>query len=293
MAANTPFLANNPMMGGHPGGWVNGKVYYDQQSYNNAMAAKSYTEQQQAMQQKQQQVAQKNQSDTINSQYGNIYADATNRQQSDFRNRQNTLADVLEQRAQGKNLLSTELLRQGADRNIQQQMAMAASARPGQVGMAQRLAAQNAGNINAGLAGQQTLAGLQEQAQAQGMLAGVIGQGRGQDLQFTAQNDATRLGATGGQGNMYNANMANETQRYGIDQQVKMNAANQPAWWERAIGAAVPILGIGAGIAGKPSAPGGFSGGGQLGGVLDNSQFQGVRSNPYTTERDGDRIRDY
>lgn len=225
----------NPSMGF---GQVNGQGYYNKQDYLNAKAAQSMAQQQEARKQKQAQVAQSNAPGGLanaNGKFEDTYNQAANRQQSSFRGQQEELAGILKERADGRNLLSTELLRQGADRNIKQQMAMAAGARPGQVGMAMRGAAQNVGAINSGLAGQQTIAGLQEQAQAQGLLSGVLQGGRGQDLQFDAQRDATMLGATGGQAGTWQANMANETARYGIDQQRQIANMQQPEWYEKYI----------------------------------------------------------
>lgn len=229
-------------------GQVDGKGYYTKQEYNDAKARKMYSQSQAQMAQVQQEVAKAAPLNQAAGQYNDIYKNTRDREQSSFRADQERLAGVLEDRARGKNLLSTELLRQGANRNVNQQLAMAASARPGQVGTAQRAAMQNVGAINTGLAGQQTIAGIQEQAANQAMLAGVLGQGRGQDLQFSGQQDQAMLGATGGAAGMAMGRLQNDTARYGIDTnsqtQRDLVKMQQPSDWEKFLG-----FGLGAGSA--------------------------------------------
>ncbi len=102
---------------------------------------------------------------------------------SDFRGNQEALVGRLEDQAMGRGpSIAGTMLNQAANRNIAGQQALAQSARPNQVGLAQRQAMQNAGRINQGLAGQAALARLHEQQQANQLLAGVVGQGRGQDI---------------------------------------------------------------------------------------------------------------
>src|SRR5215831_16705283 len=100
-----------------------------------------------------------------------------------FYQRQSALADMMQRYATGQESVSQLQLRQAADANIAQQMAMAASARPGQAQLAALTAAQNAGTINTQLAGQSALAGIQERAAAQNALSGLLGTTRGQNLQ--------------------------------------------------------------------------------------------------------------
>jgi hypothetical protein len=107
--------------------------------------------------------------------------------QSEFREGQQDLAGMLGRLARGEDSFSAQQLRANADRNISQQQALAASARPGQGAMAQRMAAQNAGRINQGLAGQQSLAGIAERQAAQGALGSLLGQARGADDQRSYQ----------------------------------------------------------------------------------------------------------
>lgn len=73
----------------------------------------------------------------------------------------------LQQTAQGQNSVSAEQLRQAMLRGQAQQQSMAASAAPQNAAAAARTAAIQSGRQNAGLAGQQAVAGLQERNQAQ------------------------------------------------------------------------------------------------------------------------------
>lgn len=98
---------------------------------------------------------------------------------------------------QGPSLAQAQL-QQGTDQNIAQQMAMAASARGGSLGMAQRQAAMNAAGVQQQMAGQSGILRLQEQQQAQQQLAQLIGQ-RDQTRQgligLANQRDATNVTA--------------------------------------------------------------------------------------------------
>lgn len=116
--------------------------------------------------------------------------DINGRQDSSFRAGQMGLADQLQKYANGTESVSQLQLKQAADANIANQMAMAAGARPGQGAMMSRMASQNAGSIGTQLAGQQAVAGLQERQQASNALAGLYNTGRSQDLQGQAQGDA-------------------------------------------------------------------------------------------------------
>ena len=105
-------------------------------------------------------------------------------QESAFRQSQSDLAEALARQARGEGPSLAEMqLRQATDRGIAQQQALAQSAAPGQAAMAQRLAAQQAGQMSSGLAGQSAMARLQEQQAAQGMLGNLLQGARGQDLQ--------------------------------------------------------------------------------------------------------------
>lgn len=106
-----------------------------------------------------------------------------------FRQDQGALAAMLMRQAQGQDSMAAQQLRQYADQNIAQQQALAASARPGMGAMASRMAAQNAGRINQGLAGQTEMAQIAERLGASQALGGVLQGARGLDVnqsQFNA-----------------------------------------------------------------------------------------------------------
>jgi len=95
--------------------------------------------------------------------------------------------ELLRQQATGEKSFSSEMLRQALGRNVAAQHSLAASARPGYEGLAARMAAQQAGALGAGLAGQQTLAGIAERQAAQQALMQAILGGRGQDVSVLTQ----------------------------------------------------------------------------------------------------------
>ena len=136
--------------------------------------------------------------------------------ESSFRGNQQDLINQLTNYATGKESVSQLNLAQAAQQNIASQMAMAAGARPGMGGLAQRAAAQNAGNIQTQLAQQSSIAGLQEREAAANQLQALLGTARGQDLsnnQFNAgqQNQQSQVGAQlGTQASI--ANAGNQTQ---------------------------------------------------------------------------------
>ena len=93
------------------------------------------------------------------------------------------LQQQLEARASGQApSLSGEQLRQNLQRNLSSQRAAAASARPGNQAMAARNAAQQMGRLQAGLAGQQAMAGIAERQAAQAALQNLLERQRQQDL---------------------------------------------------------------------------------------------------------------
>lgn len=96
--------------------------------------------------------------------------------------RGNASLDALQAQAQGRNSVSAEQLRQAQQGNQAAQMSMAAGASPQNSGMAARTAAMQMGRSNAGLAGQQAVAGLQERNQAQQSYSNLLQGLRGQDL---------------------------------------------------------------------------------------------------------------
>lgn len=169
---------------------------------------------------------------------------------SQFRGYQDSLAQRLSRQVNGEDSLSQYALRNSTNQNLAQQRSMAASASPGNVAMAQRLAQQGAGSINQGYGAQAAQLGIQERNAAANALTGLSSQARGQDLQNNQFNAGAQLANRGqndqyslGQGQLALANAAgqqrgsmgyeaNQTQRYGIDK----NAPKEPAWWEKALG---------------------------------------------------------
>lgn len=105
------------------------------------------------------------------------------------------LRDQLRGYASGQSSLSAEQLRQGLQRNIAGQQAMAASARPANAPMAALSAMQNAGAAASGLAGQQAMAGIAERQAATQSLGNMIGQERGLELNATLGSRGQATGA--------------------------------------------------------------------------------------------------
>jgi len=173
---------------------------------------------------------------------------------SAFRQYQASLMDRLQGQMSGRDSLAGLQLRQATDENIAQQRALAASAGPQNAAMAQRLAMQNAGNLNQGFGSQAAMLGIQERNAAAQALGGVTGQARGQDLALNQFNAAQQLAARSAndqasanarQQELNNAalrqqaNMGyeqNETMRRGQDFGV-----DQTQNWERLAGAAAPF----------------------------------------------------
>ncbi len=107
----------------------------------------------------------------------------------------NAARAALRDQAAGKNMLSTEMLRQGLQQQYGQQRSMAAGASPQNQAMAARTGAMNMQRASTGMAGQSALAGIQEQRSAQDALMQSIMAQRGQDM----------TGALGSRGNAVNA----------------------------------------------------------------------------------------
>ena len=152
-----------------------------------------------------------------------------------FQAGQQALVQQLRRRAAGQDSLAALQLKQALGQNLAQQQALAASARPGNSAMAQRVAMQNAGMQTAGLSGQAQQAMLAEQLGAQNMLGGVLQGARGQDIgasQFNAAQQnamAAQRAQLAQQLNQYNAGM--QLQNRNANDQAFLNAmaANQAA----------------------------------------------------------------
>lgn len=116
---------------------------------------------------------------------------------------------------QGQNSVSAEQLRQGLQQNQAQQMSLAAGASPQNAAMAARTAAIQSGQLGAGLAGQQALAGIQERNAAAGQLGQLqLGQS-GQDLQYGLQGYGLANNAYGGATNAYGQALQNPQKSWG------------------------------------------------------------------------------
>lgn len=124
---------------------------------------------------------------------------------------QRRLAGMLEAQARGEGPSLVQRQFDSANQaNIAAQASQAASGR-GNQGLANLVAAQGIGSGTQQLAGQAATARMQEQMNAQGMLAGVLGQARGQDIGVNQFNAAQRNQAALQQaGFQQQANLANQ-----------------------------------------------------------------------------------
>jgi hypothetical protein len=121
---------------------------------------------------------------------------------SSFAGDQHALANLLMDRAQGKNSVAEQQLRQGLDVANQHQMAAAAGARPQNAAMAMRLASQNMAGNEMGMTGEAARARAQEAQQAAMGLGGVLAQGRGADEGLNMFNAGQQNQRTGQQAAM-------------------------------------------------------------------------------------------
>ncbi len=110
-------------------------------------------------------------------------------QQAQFRNVQQSLAQQLQNQANGVGpSLAQNQLRQGTDRNIAQAMAMQASQRGTNAGQGLRNIAQNVAQANQQAAADSGNLRLQEQQAAQSALGGLSTNARAQDIGFAQDN---------------------------------------------------------------------------------------------------------
>ena len=113
--------------------------------------------------------------------------------------------------ANGQNSVSAMQLQQGQQGNLAAARSMAAGASPQNSAMAARTAAIQMGRADAGLSGQQALAGLQERNQAMSQYGNLLGTMRGQDLNAAL---TSRQNAMSG----YGAGMTGAPQKSWIEQ---------------------------------------------------------------------------
>ncbi len=156
------------------------------------------------------------------------------------------------------------------DAGMAQQQSMMASARPDLAGVAGIAAGQNNSRIAMDAAGQASIARLQEQQQAQQLLAGYLGQLSGQDLQLGQMNSGLQMQQLG----LNDARLLElmrqraayqgQGQQYSIAQQQlalqRQQLNNQPGWFERMLGTTIgPGMALLGGLVGGP--PGAMVGG--------------------------------
>lgn len=178
--------------------------------------------------------------------------------QSGYTGQQQMLGGMLAREA-GGNGIGQRLIRQQAqgqaDRGMQQQMAQAASARPGMGGLATRQAMMNSANMNSMVGGQAAGAQGQYQLGAMGQYGQFLQGARGQDndmnqfnanmrLQQLGLNDRSQLEALGQRLQMNNAAQQNRQFNAGLEQQMNINDNNTPSLGDKLLGA-----GTGAGTA--------------------------------------------
>lgn len=136
--------------------------------------------------------------------------------QNQFRAQEMALANRLTGVASGQQAGAGEMatIRQG-QRAIAQQQAVARMGRGSNAAGAARTAARNTGDIALNVAGQSSQAALSDQAAANAQLTGVLGQGRGADINFAGQNAQLRQGM-----NLANMDAQNQRvfQQAGLDQ---------------------------------------------------------------------------
>jgi hypothetical protein len=121
---------------------------------------------------------------------------------TDFRQGQMDLVRQLQQQAAGRGPSLAGMQAQAVgQQSLAQQQALAAGAAPGNEALAARQAAMNAGSTMQGVAQTSAQARMAEQMAARQQLAGVLGQGRGMDInneQFNASQHNSRALAQAG-----------------------------------------------------------------------------------------------
>lgn len=132
------------------------------------------------------------------------FADDAHVQYQQHNQRLDGALNDLQARANGQNSISALQLHQSLQQNLAVQRAQQAGASPGNAAMAARSAANNSARLGYGLAGQQSLAGLAERAQAQDQYGSLLSNSRGQDVQaalggYNAQTAAYSGGLNGQQ----------------------------------------------------------------------------------------------
>jgi len=117
------------------------------------------------------------------------------RDAANSREAQMSLAQMLQQRAAGQGSVAAEMLRMQGERSAEQALANARAGSAYNPGMAQMLGERAAFEARGQASDQARIAALQEQEQAQGMLGGLYGQMRGQDIQSSGMGSQLQLQA--------------------------------------------------------------------------------------------------
>lgn len=139
---------------------------------------------------------------------------------NESRTYQDFLAKQLQQQASGQGpSLAQGQFQNNLDQSIAAQHAMAASATGGNIGLAQRQAAVNTGNLNLQAANQAAQLRMQEQLAAEGLLGTTAGTMRGQDLGAAT----TQAGLTQDTGK-FNAGALQQGSQFNTDQKAKHDA---------------------------------------------------------------------
>jgi hypothetical protein len=186
--------------------------------------------------------------------YGGAYGGARDPNAgAGFRNDQRAVLDRLHRQMNGQDSQSAAELQRSYGQATGNQLGIAASARPGQGPMAARIAAQNVGRMQAGMAGDQALAGIAERNAATGMYGQLAGMARGQDMQQLGQNDAYNLA-------LRQQELANAGQQQAGNIAYNQVRAAQPSPFEQTA-ALFEGIGKGAGLGGGKKDDGGMGGG--------------------------------
>lgn len=187
---------------------------------------------------------------------------------SDFRGQQVGLGRMLAAEAQGKGI-GQQLIRQQAqgmaDRGMQQQLGMAASARPGQSALATRGAMMNSANMNAQVGGQSAMAAGQHQLGAMGQYGQFLQGARGADesmnqfnvdarLKQLGLNDASQLEAL--RQRLQLSGMQQQGGQFGLslEEQRRQFDESQPSTFDKFLGAAGGGLTLATGMGWRPFA---------------------------------------
>lgn len=157
-------------------------------------------------------------------------------QQGQIRAQQEQALGMLTDAAAGRAPSAAEqMLQRASDRAMQQQFAMAASARGNQVAGAGRAAMMNAAAINSDAMEQARIQRAQEQATARGQLVGALSDTRGQDIGlattqagFQQQTNLANQQAFN-QGEMFNAGAANSNNQLNAQFAQQVMLQNQDA----------------------------------------------------------------